>query len=327
LSQSKGHASLMTVDSTAVEAIIAHLGMEVTALDFLVQGATSRVWRAETPDGPVVIRLGDPLPGKTAGFGADAGARRRILQAGGRVAEPLAVGRLNGARAEDDTGIAWCIDRYVAGETSERGEIPERVCRDLGELLYRMHELPVVGYGLLQDRQDELVGRASDPASGLLTRLQDPWPLGQTALDEHPIAGVAPDLLEPLMRLRDRLNVAVTAGQPCLNHTDLHERQILIADGRLACLLDFGDATIGPPAWDVASFAYFHGWRPAGVLLEGYTGDTELRRRMLASARDFAVLIALHHASRSVTLRRRQRMQSATAFLRSLLAGEMPQGS
>jgi aminoglycoside phosphotransferase (APT) family kinase protein len=205
-----------------------------------------------------------------------------------------------------------CIDGYVAGETPPRGALPEQVCHDLGTLLAHLHGVPVVGHGLLQDRDDVLVDQASDPVAGLLTRLHDAWPFTPVPLQAHPLAVAAPDLIARLAPLAGLLKAVVRgARQPSLNHTDLHERQILIADGRLVALLDFGDATIDPPAWDIASFAYFHGWQQARCMLAGYTADEELRTGLHAEAGVFALLIALHHASRSVTLQRPQRMQHA----------------
>jgi len=107
------------------------------------------------------------------------------------------------------------------------------------------------------------------------------------------------------------------------SRTDLHEGQLLVADGRLVGLLDFGDATVGPPWWDIASFAYFHGWCLAKEVRAGYTLDPSSRREILAKARRFAILIALHRASRPVTLQRPRRMQDAPRFLRLTLDGEV----
>lgn len=87
-----------------------------------------------------------------------------------------------------------------------------------------------------------------------------------------------------------------------------------MARGRLAALLDFGDASIGPPAWDVASLAFFHGWEVA-ALVAGAAG--------LPCGRDaalFGLLLALHHASRSVTLGRPARMPAAVTLARDCLA-------
>jgi aminoglycoside phosphotransferase (APT) family kinase protein len=304
-------------DAGLVTAILASLDMEATAVQFLTEGATSRVWRAQTCPGAVVIRVGDPAPGKVARFDAEVGVRQRLYRVGGRVAEPLAAGRWSPG---DGTDVAWCVDRFIVGETALRGAIPDRVCRDLGALLSRLHAIPVVGHGLLEDRRDGLIGQAPDPVAGLLTRLQDPWPFSPFPLQRHPIATAAPDLVGRLAPLEDRLRAVIAGREHCLNHTDLHEKQILITGGHLVGLLDFGDAAIGTPAWDVASFGYFHGWRLARVLLTGYTPDEWLRHCLLTEARSFAFLIALHHASRSVSLQRPQRMRDAIQFLRRTLA-------
>jgi aminoglycoside phosphotransferase (APT) family kinase protein len=312
-------------DAGLVTAILASLDMEATTVRFLTAGATSRAWRAQTRPGAVVIRVGDPAPGKVARFDAEVGVRQRLYRVDGRVAEPLAAGRWSPAMPGNGTDVAWCVDRFIEGETAPRGAVPDQVCRDLGELLSRLHAIPVVRHGLLEDRRDGLIGQEPDPVAGLLTRLQDPWPFTPFPLQRHPIATAAPDLVGRLAPLEGRLRAIVAGREHCLNHTDLHEKQILIAGGRLVGLLDFGDAAIGPPAWDVASFAYFHGWRLARVLLTGYTPDERLRRRLLKEARRFGILIALHHASRSVSLQRPQRMQDAIRFLCLTLATAAPE--
>ena len=308
--------TLPSNEAALVEAILASIGMTAPTVQFLTVGATSRVWRAETSDAAVVIRLAAPAPQKEVRFDADVGVRQRLTRVDKHIAEPLAVGRWSLATSSHDAGVSWCVDRFILGETAPRGAIPARVCRELGAVLAHLHALPVTHYGLLEDRRDLLIGQAPDAVSGLLTRLQDPWPFTERPLTEHPIVRAAPDLLAPLTTLEDRLRGVAQARQYCLNHTDLHEKQLRIADARLVGLLDFGDATIGPPAWDIASFAYFHGWPLARLVLAGYTADEETFHHLLADAWGFSILIALHHASRSVSLQRPQRMQSAIQFLR-----------
>ena len=69
------------------------------------------------------------------------------------------------------------------------------------------------------------------------------------------------------------------------------------------------------------------GWRLAHHVLVGPTDQEKARQDLLANARACAVLIALHHASRSVTRREPSRMQSAVRFLRQLLDDDLSRAS
>jgi len=80
-------------EAALVQAILTSRNLPVVQVQFLAQGATSRAWRAETASGLVVVRLGQPNPGKEARFTADAGVRQRLYARNRRVALPLAVGR------------------------------------------------------------------------------------------------------------------------------------------------------------------------------------------------------------------------------------------
>jgi len=94
-----------------------------------------------------------------------------------------------------------------------------------------------------------------------------------------------------------------------VSHTDLHEQKLLTHAGRLAALLDSGDASVGPAAWDVASFAYFHGWPQATVLLRGPPAWRAAHGR------------SAHRASRALTRLQSTRTAEAAAFLRAALEG------
>jgi aminoglycoside phosphotransferase (APT) family kinase protein len=102
-------------------------------------------------------------------------------------------------------------------------------------------------------------------------------------------------------------------------HSDLHAGQLPLVEGRLAALLDFGDAVAGPPAWDIGSFAYFHGWALTAHVLDAYTQDATKRPRIREEARHFAVVFALSHAASSVTRSQPARMEGALRYLRENL--------
>lgn len=55
-----------------------------------------------------------------------------------------------------------------------------------------------------------------------------------------------------LRRWEDTLAVPRWAGSPRWLHGDLHPANILVADGRLSAIIDFGDITAGDPATDLA---------------------------------------------------------------------------
>jgi aminoglycoside phosphotransferase (APT) family kinase protein len=99
-----------------------------------------------------------------------------------------------------------------------------------------------------------------------------------------------------------------------LCHTDLHGGQLRWQGGRLAALLDFGDAAIGPPAWDIASVAWFHGWSAAEEIAQG------VGLRCDHPVALFGLLLAFHRANRAAEQGSPQRSAEAAAFARSCLS-------
>lgn len=266
---------------------------------FLASGATCVAFT----DARRVVRLADPHPGKNVRLTVEAAVRQALRAAGVPTPEVLEVGLL-------PSGRAFTVDTLACGDG--RGPSPAGWA-DLGHALAVLHSLRHSGYGLLEDRGDAFRGLASTPADGLCTRLEEAWPFGTTSLSTHPLIVAAPDLAEPLAGLEGDLR-DVIGGRTALCHTDLHGGQFHWREGRLAALLDFGDAAIGPPAWDVASLAYFHGWGVA---------ERVARPTALPCGREaalFGLLLAFHRASRAVTLSRPARMTEAVAFARGCLA-------
>lgn len=255
---------------------------------FLAAGATCTAFT----DGWRVVRL---AAGPGARLVVQAAVMRALHEAGVPTPQVLEVGTF-------PSGRTYSLETLVEGD----GDGPSAEgWADLGRALAALHALPHTGFGLLEDRADAFVGQTNTPGDGLRTRLQDAWPLGKTALSEHPLIRAAPELAPPLAGMRAGLEGAVR-GETALCHTDLHREQFRWREGRLSALLDFGDAAIGPPAWDVASVAYFHGWEAAGA-----TGLPVERDAAL-----FGLLLAFHRASRA---RSQARLGEAAAFARSCL--------
>ncbi len=218
------------------------------------------------------------------------------------VAVVLEVGRL-------PDGRKFSLETFVSGDS---GGPSATGWADLGRTLTVLHALSHSGFGVLRESSEGVRGTASNAADGLRTRLNT-WPFNRGALEAQPLIEHALDLAAPLAALeRELWQVAELPSALC--HTDLHGGQFRWRGGRLAALLDFGDVAIGPPAWDLASAAYFHGWNAAEQIAHGASLRCD---RPVAL---FGLLLAFHRAGRAAGQGGTGRMAQAVAFARSCLS-------
>ncbi len=303
--------------SEVAKKILRACGLDVVHLRPLPSGAQSSVWEARTRQRRFVLRISSPRPGEETRYEAEFAIRKALFAAGHRVSRPIMT------NLDLDTGleIDWCLDEFVDGRSPGTRQLPQQICGDIGEVLAALHSLPVEGHGFLQNRRDRLVGENRCLRDGLLSRLERPWPFTGEPIENHPIANEAPDLVEKLKDLKPSLLALLDLERhTAAIHTDLHNGQLPVSKGRLAALLDFGDAVAGPPAWDIGSFAYYHDWSQAGCVLDAYTADPARRAELLEAGRMFAIVIALHHAGRSGLLGEPHCMSGAIRYLRGSIA-------
>lgn len=286
------------------------LELNVFTYALVAETRLSTVYRLVTQDGSFALRLAEAGEGGPR-FELDAGVRERLGAGSPQILKTSSSHKVAGVPF-------WSLDAWCDGKQPERGNIPAPVSRMLGELLLRLHALPCKGYGRLKDNRDELTGEADTLQAGLESRFQEPF-IFDSDWREHPVARAAPALLSQLSgrepEVRALLDSAAAPDAPrSVLHSDLHEGQILIHEGKLAALLDFGDATAGPPALDLASFAYFHGVDALGDLLAGYGDTPELRHHIDL----YTLLIALHHISHAYILERPSRRSFAVQRIKAI---------
>ena len=292
------------------------IGLDVRDCSKLAEGGTSTAWSFLTDSDHYVLRIAHPNPGKVPRYEADKGIRQQLRHLDRRVAEPIATNR---SHPIDTIYSDWIIDKYVAGQIGIRGRLPTKVCRDLGEILIALHQLPCRGYGRLRNSDEQLIGSEGNVRAGIKSRFQDPWPFDNSLLETHHIVTMAPDLVDGLQKRRETLLKQLDQTECVVLQSDLHEGQIRFSDSGIEAVIDFGEAMVGWPAWDIASFAYFHGWHQTSLLLESYEENREMRNSIAIRAKDLALVIALHHSSRSITLNRPHRMQAAVSYIRNHL--------
>ncbi len=146
-----------------------------------------------------------------------------------------------------------------------------------GEALARMHALPVEAFAGLEVHGPEFEGRRR----GLAPDAQRRWGLPGPLVEElRAMLAASPPLLAPDAR-------------PVPVHADLHHENLMAEerDGRWRAtgIIDFGDAALGPPEFDLSTPALFLGRGDPAVLdalfagygIPGARGDAVFRRRLL----------------------------------------------
>ncbi|OUS05043.1 hypothetical protein A9Q96_13155 [Rhodobacterales bacterium 52_120_T64] len=292
-----------------ISAILAKLGDQLVAAEQIDGGATSDVWKVRTNRRVYALKILNEC-GAAANLTLDVHLRKNLSAGGAFVAAPV----LSSEGFPNMSGAAWVLDEFVAGEHPARGELHKLTCLDLGKTLAILHDIPVSDFGAPQLTGSLISGEQENVFSGLATRFTNPLPI-----ETPPAFELSRELwlktLPYLVRIREILSTS--SGVLC--HSDLHDRQMIIANNRLAALIDFGDATIGDYRWDFGSLLYFHGPRVLADTVKGYEPDGTLQAKLIDSAHVFSIGIAMHIGARSLLPGKAHRLKVATVHLNKTL--------
>lgn len=214
-------------------------------IQLLAEGMSSSAWRATVDGTPYVVRVpkGDglrPLPR----YEQEAHLLADLARRGVPVATTTIV----------ELGDATCsLAEEIRGDPVRPNDWTSALVQEMHEALRIVHET------------DPALAVESDVVARFhLARI---WPFDGTRLDDHPMAARWPERVAAVAAREADIRRAGAAPATVV-HTDLHGDHILVADGRLVGLLDFGDAFAGPAAWDDACLRYYHGPDVTGPLRE-----------------------------------------------------------
>ncbi|RZS43782.1 aminoglycoside phosphotransferase (APT) family kinase protein [Herbihabitans rhizosphaerae] len=187
-----------------------------------------------------VYRLGDELSVRlplTAG-GVDDLARevRWLPRLASALPVPIPTVVATGAPAEGYPW-PWAVHRWINGENPLEGQVarPEALVGDLAAFVLAMRGVAVDGGppahrgGPLTDQDPET--RAAIAALG---RTDEPFDMGAASAAWDAALAAPP-----------------WTGSPCWIHADLMPSNLIVADGRLAAVLDFATVGVGDPACDL----------------------------------------------------------------------------
>ncbi|MCK9486571.1 MAG: aminoglycoside phosphotransferase family protein [Dehalococcoidia bacterium] len=311
---------------TVARIVMAATGETPNDLRIVGRGVTSIGWRVDTDGGAYCVLVAvpresyqDASPGTDAQFEARSAVLAALHKRDTRCPRPIATDRSPGI-PESLAASRWMVSTWIEGDPAST-PLPDVVARDAGEVTAALHALPARGYGLLVDTAEGIRGREDEPGADLTSRWGvELWPYDGRPLMTHPIVQAAPRLALAAGALREQLlgYAGRTARAVC--HTDLNPSHFLVRDGRLAGIIAFGDAAVAPPAFDIASFAFFGGWEKTERFLEGYASNSVLRDLRRAEAYQLAVVLALQKVHKHTKLKPdAERLARAVAFLEETL--------
>jgi aminoglycoside phosphotransferase (APT) family kinase protein len=197
---------------------------------------------------------------------AEAWACAQSAAAGCEAPQILAFGRIEAADP-----LSAFVMRRLAGE-------PIAACDatwpEVGAHLRRLHEVKVAGFGTLADAAEDGRGGYRPAHASWSACLESIC--ADTRRLEHGSARaqqVAESLTTALDDHRAEL-AAIVDGSLC--HGDLKPAHILVDDGRLSGVIDWGDAVLADPLWDIARFAHRVDPGLTAALVAGYDPDGAL---------------------------------------------------
>ncbi len=240
----------------AVAAFVAReLGCESTRVERVEAFATNAVYEVEAGGRRLVVKastMHDALR-------AEAWACARGTHAGCAAPAILGRGKL-GAESE----LSAFIMSHIVG-----WPIPARhpAFKEMGVWLRRLHEVKLPGFGWLAEASWDAGGsfalRHSSWLGFLNGILVDARGLSESAAATAAAAAAIDAHADAL--------AAVELGSLC--HGDLKAAHILVGAKRIAGVIDWGDAVVGDPLWDIARFAQRVDAGSISLLLDGYDPD------------------------------------------------------
>jgi aminoglycoside phosphotransferase (APT) family kinase protein len=200
-----------------------------------------------------------------------------------------------------------CVENRLPGHALESGDAEERqrITKDAGELVARLHTIKIEGFGYL--RPD---GSAPAP-SWTAVMLSEQSDDALAATEGRAVACGVPGAWvriasETLHRHREMYDSMPSA----LLHGDLSSAHVLTDGAAVTGLIDFEQAFAGDPTFEFVRWNYFRTDCPLDWLLEGYRrvadpgADLDLRIR-LGRLRLHLALIDFHSANDHAIARRR----------------------
>lgn len=161
------------------------------------------------------------------------------------------------------------IENFIEGELLTSHE-PLSVYREIGQCTERFHSIKTVGFGFMKEVG---IGKYNTEKDYILECAEINNPIFKT----HPLLKSIdiPYIVQKNIEVFD-------SKQSVFIHGDLHCDNVLVNDGKLAGIIDFGDSMAGPPEHDLGRFCTIINSNIAWQsFLEGYGKDFDRKKFLM----------------------------------------------
>ena len=145
---------------------------------------------------------------------------------------------------------------------------------EVGGSLRRLHEVRLPRFGWLAEASWDERGDFSLVHGSWLGFLNGILGDARRLANRYTAAAPVAEAAAAAMAAHYDALAAVEVGSLC--HGDLKAAHIFVEAGRVAGVIDWGDAVVGDPLWDIARFAHRADSGSLSLLLEGYDPDRAL---------------------------------------------------
>ncbi|MGW0231642.1 aminoglycoside phosphotransferase family protein [Actinopolymorpha singaporensis] len=274
-------------DAEVAAAVRTQVGAPVDAVRPLAGFVGNQDFLVTTGRGDFVLKAGD-----AHAVVSEAWACERVRAVGVPVPEVVAVD------ADRNTlALPYLLMRRLPGAPVDDVDDADAALETAGRWLRAVHEIEVEGYGLLTASGRGGPGERGGPPAQVHGRESTWADVVARPLAELP-ALVAEKILDEPLAERVRSAFAADAGllaygtgggsgrygdrRGVLLHADLHPRHVFAERGRLTGIIDWGDATVGDPAYEFGRYSRA-GDASLALVLRGYQPDrdAEFDRRIV----------------------------------------------
>ncbi len=239
--------------------VAANLGHQTTRIARTDAFATNAVYEVDVDDRRFMLKASR----NRDALRAEAWACSRAASVGFPAPEVL----VDVQQIGSDTAMAAFVMSRVAGDPITNGHV---AFRELGAAARRLHEIKLPGFGPLADavwdQRDRFTLHSRSWLAFLSSICNDTRRLAESCTLAFPVA----DAAEAAINARaDEL--AQATGSLC--HGDLKTNHIFVEHGGLTGVIDWGDALVGDPSWEIARYAHRGDAQSLSLLLHGYDPD------------------------------------------------------